>query len=59
MSFKKELLELFNTLFQLAGFIGFCYLITDNIRQSSGLGYIIALIWWQLNSIAKSLKSKN
>jgi len=54
MSFKKNLLKLLNTIFQLTAFIGAFYLITDNIKQSIGLSYIFALLWWQLNDYKKS-----
>lgn len=57
MSFKKNLLELLNTIFQLTAFIGAFYLITGSIKQSIGLGYIFALFWWQLNDY-KNLKNK-
>ena len=53
---REEIVELFNSILQLCAFIGFFYLITNNIKQSIGLGYVICLFWWKLEKIAKNLK---
>jgi hypothetical protein len=53
---KKQVIELLNTLSQLASFIGFSYLLLNNTKQAIGLGFIVCLIWWKLEKIAKSFK---
>ena len=55
-SFKEEITSLFNSTLQLLACIGVCCLITDNMKQAFGFGYIICLLWWKLDFIITKLK---
>ena len=52
----ESVVELIITILQICVFIGFCYLIINNLKQSIGLGYILCLFWWELGKIAENSK---